>query len=240
MVFDNEKMCKLFYEILTSDDVALNFYNCYLKPEFRKWINSVLPEVEDCRRQEQDNPWHIYNCLDHILHSVEEINKLTKGKYSLETRRELAITMFFHDLGKPKCHTKRYSEAFGREVDSFRGHNLESEKIFHRVADNLQIDKTKEKIIGALIKEHDIFSSITIKDDGNKYHKVLSKELIDEMVNEFNKYGNGAVLMKYLILIAKADNLAQNPKLTRGPLTLINKAESYIDKIIMQTERNSM
>ena len=34
-----------------------------------------MPQVEDCKNQEQNNPWHKYNVLDHILHSVEEMNK---------------------------------------------------------------------------------------------------------------------------------------------------------------------
>lgn len=215
------------------DNVTLNFHKCYANPKFKEWIDSVLPEVEQCRRLEQDTPWHIYNCLDHILHSVEEINKLTQG-YSQKIRKELLWTMFFHDLGKPKCHIRRYSEAFGREVDSFYNHNLESEKIFYRAAPYFGINANQLKLIGALIREHDAFLSITEKEDGNKHHKVLSKELIKEMVDKFNLVGDGVALMKELVLVAKADNLAQNPKLTQNSLSLINKIDRLVEELFKE------
>ena len=64
-----------------------------------------------------------------------------------------------------------------------------------------------------------------IEDDGNKFHKVLTNELIKEEVEEFNKFGNGAELFKYLIMVGRSDNLAQNPELTGESLQLLNTME---------------
>ena len=61
----------LLDNILLSDYVVDEFkseYNNNL--EFRLWLLGILPEIEDCEKQKQNNPWHIYNVLDHILHSV--------------------------------------------------------------------------------------------------------------------------------------------------------------------------
>lgn len=73
------KVKDLLDKILLSNNVIDEFYKNYENPSFKKWILNILPEIEDCKNTKQDNPWHVYNCLDHILHSVENINKLSKG-----------------------------------------------------------------------------------------------------------------------------------------------------------------
>ena len=111
-------------DILLSENVLSDFYNNY-KGEFKNWLLEILPEIEDCRNQQQNNPWHKYNVLDHILHSVEEMNKQTKD--FKEDRLMLATTMFLHDIGKPECHISRIVD--GKPRDSFFNHNIASEKI---------------------------------------------------------------------------------------------------------------
>ena len=80
----------------TEQTEVSEYYQNYQPNSLKSWLNDVLPEIEDCQNLQQDNPWHIYNCLDHILHSVENINNLTQGK-SQEDRRLLAYVMFLHD-----------------------------------------------------------------------------------------------------------------------------------------------
>ena len=53
-------------EILLSKDVRTNFLNAYKDPKFKGWLLSILPEIEKCKNQKQDNPWHVYNFLEHI------------------------------------------------------------------------------------------------------------------------------------------------------------------------------
>ena len=72
-------MLEILDNILLSDDVTNEFYKNYDNKDFKTWILSILPEIEDCKNQQQDNPWHIYSVLNHILHSVEEMNKQTKN-----------------------------------------------------------------------------------------------------------------------------------------------------------------
>ena len=109
-------MIKVLDSILLNDNVVQEFYKHYKETGFHKWLLNLLPEVEACRNLKQDNPWHIYNCLDHILHSVEQMNNQTKG-LNHEERRMLAYTMFLHDMGKPECYLRRYSKLYKREVD---------------------------------------------------------------------------------------------------------------------------
>ena len=217
-------------KVLLSKKVVDEFYKQYEKKEFRKWINGIIPEVEDCKNQQQDNPWHIYNCLDHILHSVEEINKQTENM-DYNTRKILAYTMFFHDIGKPKCHLRRFSKLYGREVDSFFNHNFESEKIAIRALPNLGFDKEQSKIISTLVREHDVFLSLTLEDDGNKFHRVLTTEVLKEIVNRFNGFENKIQMTKMLAMVGRADNLAQNPKMTKESLHKVDVFEKMLENL---------
>lgn len=223
-------MINLLDRILLSDNVVENFYKNYEDEGFRNWLLSILPEVESCKNLKQDNPWHVYNCLTHILHSVEEINKQTKDMDN-SIRRMLAYTMFLHDIGKPNCLIRRYSKLYKKEIDSFFNHNIAGEKIANRVLDKFNFNKTEQKVIEMFIKEHDMFMFITLENDDNPYHKVLNYKYLKEKVKELNIYGNGKKLLKYLILIGRADNKSQNPELTEKSLKLLDKMESMIENM---------
>jgi len=218
-------------DVLLSDNVVEEFYKNYKDAEFRKWILGVLPEVEDCRNTKQDNPWHIYNCLDHILHSVENINKQSLH-LDAETRKCLAYVMFLHDIGKPKCKLRRYSKLYRKEVDSFFNHNIASRDIADRVLPQFGFDSKQQEMIKLLIEEHDIFMFITLNPDGNKFHKVLTPQLVDEYVNKYNQVGNGGELLSQLIMVGRSDNLAQNPKMTAGSLELLDKMQEMLSDVI--------
>ena len=71
---------KLLDDILLSEKVVDKFYFEYKNNlEFKNWLLGILPEIEDCEKQKQNNPWHKYNVLGHILHSVEAMNNQTRG-----------------------------------------------------------------------------------------------------------------------------------------------------------------
>lgn len=222
-------MLETLDRVLLSASPVDNFYKMYSQGEFKTWLLGVLPEVEDCKNLKQDNPWHIYGCLDHILHSVEEINKLT-GNLPQETRRMLAYTMFLHDIGKPSCHLRRYSKKYGREIDSFFNHNLASKKVAERVLSKLRFSDEEKCAMEMFIEMHDIFMFITLKDDGNKFHHVLTPEYLDSEIQKLDKVGDGKTLMKYLVLVGIADNKAQNPQMTKDSLHLLDVITGMLQK----------
>jgi len=224
-------MIEVLDNILLSDRVVENFYKKYNEDDFKNWLISILPEVEKCNNTEQDNPWHIYNCLHHILHSVEEINKQTK-QFDLPIRRMLAYTMFLHDIGKPDCKIRRYSKLYHREVDSFFNHNIVGAEIASRVLKHFKFKAKEQEIIKLFIKEHDMFMFLTLEDDGNRYHTVLSEEYLKNKILEFNNFGNGKQLLEWLVLIGRADNKAQNPQMTGKSLELLDKMEAMLKNII--------
>ncbi len=216
-------------DILLSDNATQNFYQEYRNPDFRTWLNSFLPEVEKCRLQKQDNPWHIYSCLDHILKSVEAINKQTTNLEPIE-RRKLAYTMFLHDIGKPDKYIRRYSKLYKREVDSFFNHNLQSRDIAKRVlTTNLGFDQDDSREIQELVERHDMFMFITLEDDHNPHHRVLTQTYLQEVKSELNQNFDDQEMLKKLTMIGRADNMAQNPEMTQDSLLLIDTMEKMLD-----------
>ena len=220
--------------ILASENVVEEFYKHYANEDFKQWLLSLLPEVEACRNQPQDNPWHIYNCLDHILHSVEEMNKLTT-ELNYKTRRLLAYTMFYHDLGKPTCHIRRYSKLYKREVDSFFNHNEVSYDIAYRTARLFNFTSYQRDIICHLVRNHDIFMFITLHDDGNPHHQILSYDLLQKEIDKFYDKEDKKTVMQYLIMVGRADNLAQNSKMTNNSLQLLNTMEQMLKTLIINS-----
>lgn len=223
-------MLSVLDKILLNDNVVDEFYKHYCDGEFRRWLINLIPEVEDCKNLKQDNPWHIYNCLDHILHSVEEINKQSVNM-DRDVRRMLAYTMFFHDMGKPECYIRRYSKLYGREIDSFFNHNKASVKIASRVLPSFNFDENRMKIINTLVDKHDIFMSLTLVDDGNHYHRVLTEDYVEDLVTELNNVGNGEEIINYLIMVGRSDNLSQNPKMTGNALKLLDVMQGMASNV---------
>ena len=55
--------------------------------------------------------------------------------------------------------------------------------------------------------------------------------MLIEHISSLDKYGDGKVLMHYLTMVGKADNMAQNPKMTQNSLKLINTMQDMIANI---------
>ena len=211
--------------ILLTKNVKMNFHTLCIGKNFYGWIKGLIPEIVACKKCQQNTPWHIYNVLDHILVSVEEINKLTAG-YDKNIRKFFAYAMFLHDLGKPK--TKKTIDVNGKQIDTFKDHQEESEKIAKRVLPQLGFDDKEVQLMCLLILNHDLFNKI-VKIPTRADQKQFSRKLIEELVNDFNKYGNGIDILNDIVLIGIADNMAQNPELTAKPLEILNETRVLLD-----------
>ena len=222
-------MVKKLDSILLSENAKELFLQAYSEPEFHKWIMKILPEIERCKNQKQDNPWHIYNCLEHILVSVEEMNKQT-DQMEENVRRKLAYCMFLHDIGKPHSYIRRFSKAYGRDVDSFFNHNKKSAEIAKRVLPELSFSNEEIRQMTKLIYKHDIFMFISLTPTKNQFHKELTPQLIEEEIKDLNNVGDGSELLRQLILIGRADNKAQNPEMTQESLKLLQAMEDMVQR----------
>jgi len=222
-------MLEILDKVILSENVVEDFYNEYKNNvKFKNWLDDVIPEIKKCEDQKQNNPWHKYNVLGHILHSVEEMNNMTKD-LEYNEKRLLAYTMFFHDIGKPDCHIRRNKN--GKMIDSFFNHNIKSEEIVKRILPRLNFNERDSKIIEKLVLKHDIFMFIKLEKTDNPYWKQLSNDVIEEEIDDLNLVGDGFKLMKYLIWVGRSDNLAQNEKMTGESLKMLEKFEEMLENL---------
>ena len=214
-------------KILLDDNVVEKFHEEYKDgTEFKNYLNKVLPEIQECEKQQQNNPWHKYNVLDHILHSVEAMNKQTKNLPEKD-RIILAYTMLMHDIGKPETHITRMKK--GVEIDSFFNHNKAGVAIVERALPNLGFSEKETKIISKLVDKHDIFMFIQTGDTPNPHHRKLDNKLINKEIKDLNEVGNGEELLKYLVMVGRSDNLAQNEKMTGPSLKMLDKFDEMLE-----------
>lgn len=218
-------------EILLGEKVKDQFKVALSDKEFSGWLYGILPEIKDCARQEQNNPWHIYNVLDHILVSVDKMNEQTKDM-SLRDRRLLAYTMLLHDIAKPKCYIERVKN--GKKIDSFfanGGHAVQSAKIAKRVANQFGFGNKEERKLVKLVEDHDIFMNLTLNKTSNPYLKQLDESVVSSKIDELNKIGDGEKLANMLVMVGRADSGAQNPKMTGPCFELLDRYESLVDVV---------
>ena len=223
-------------DILLGENVKDNFKDALKNKSFADWLYGILPEIKDCAKQEQNNPWHIYNVLDHILVSVDKMNEQTRD-LDYSERRLLAYTMFLHDIAKPKCHIERVKN--GKKIDSFfanGGHGMQSAKIARRTYSNLGFDAKAGEVLVKLVADHDIFMNLTIDKSTNPHLKQLTFEVVQEKINELNEFGNGEKFAGMLVKIGRADSGAQNPKMTVGSFKILDRYEEIIDSMACNME----
>ena len=215
-------------KILLSADVCARFFREYgANARFRERLHCILPEIELCIRQPQNSVWHIYPVMEHILHSVEEMNRLSRSLPDGE-RRILAYTMFFHDLGKPACHSVKIVD--GTPRDSFAFHNLESEKIAARALPFFGFGEGETAKIARLVRDHDIFLLLT-EHPVKPWQIRLTPQFLKDYIAELGAYGDGRAVFDDLLMVGIADNRAQNPAMTGEPLAFIEKIRAMANEI---------
>jgi tRNA nucleotidyltransferase (CCA-adding enzyme) len=104
-------------------------------------IFELIPELKECKNFKQNNPWHIYDVYEHILHVVDNVpNNIT-----------IRLAALFHDIGKPKVYIEDENG-----VGHFYNHWIISKEIFLRFALKNNLDDKLTKSVANLIYYHDI------------------------------------------------------------------------------------
>jgi tRNA nucleotidyltransferase (CCA-adding enzyme) len=156
-----------------------------------KLLEHIIPEFMVCYHTEQNNPYHVYNVADHILHTVEHV----------ENSSILRWTMLLHDIGKP---LKKTTDLKG--IDHFYGHQQTSAELAVSILNRLRFDRETIKKITKLIFNHDL----DIFDSEKSIRKVVSKvgedsfiELLE--VQKADAMGQNRIYLDKRIL--KLDNI---------------------------------
>ena len=168
---DIMKRLKLFEIILSENPIETIKQN-------ENFMFDLIPELSTCKNFDQHNKWHVYDVYEHILHVIDNV----------PNDRVLRLTALFHDLGKPKTFTMDENG-----VGHFRGHWVESQKIFDEFALKYNLDKKESKLISNLIFYHDANPLNFSEEDFITFIKSFTRDEIE-----------------MLYVIKRADLLAQN------------------------------
>ena len=129
-----------------------------------KEIFDFIPELEKSKGFNQNNPWHVYDVYEHILHVVDNVDDMF----------ELRLAALFHDIGKPYVYKE---DANG--IGHFYNHWLVSEEIFSKFATRESMNEKTIKRISKLIFYHD--KSLNKLDD-HELACVLSQFSQEELI----------------------------------------------------------
>ena len=104
-------------------------------------LTHIIPQLDNCFGEAQNNRFHIYDVGEHIMHTVAN------------TPQDLVLrwAALLHDVGKP-CVSSVDSDG----IIHFYGHHRESKRIANDVLHRLRLDNASLKDILTLIENHDV------------------------------------------------------------------------------------
>lgn len=108
--------------------------------EYSDFITQIIPELKPCVGFQQNNPYHIYDVWEHIVHAVD----------IAEPDQELRMALLLHDIGKPFCY-----EEDENHVGHFHGHGKISADIARVVLNRLRFSSEEISRIVQLVAIHD-------------------------------------------------------------------------------------
>ena len=184
-------------KLITGDGVK----NIFL--EHIQVMIEIIPELEQTIGFVQNNPYHCYDVLTHTLASVDAAPK------DLIIR----LTMLFHDIAKPKCHTESDDG-----VGHFYGHPQEGSDMAKEILSRLKYDNDTVKAVTQLVLYHDA--------EIHPGHKHIKRWL--------NKIGEEQ--LRQLLKVKHADAMAQSDKYRQDKLDKLSIISFLIDEIIAQQQ----
>ena len=183
----NENLKKLF-DILLSNNPSI------LIRKNEDYIFNIIPELRKSKGFNQNNPWHIYDVYDHILHVIDGVKE----------NIILRLVALFHDIGKPYTYMEDENN-----IGHFYDHWTKSCEIFLNFSKKyeLPVDLTNE--VNKLIYYHDINISKLNREELNKFLDEFSVDEIN-MLYEIKKSDLLAQSPKYHYLITEYDLQKEN------------------------------
>jgi len=152
-------------------------------------IFSLIPEFKISKGFNQNNPWHIYDVYEHILHVIDGV------------RDDLILrfTALFHDIGKPYVYTEDENG-----IGHFYNHWNKSNEIFLNFAKKYSLDEDIIDTISKLIIYHDF--NFNVEDTKMiEIAKKLGKDNI-KLLFEIKRSDLKAQNEKYNYLLDSYDN----------------------------------
>lgn len=116
--------------------------NCFNFKSNHKFLKDLLYslDLEAFLGVSQNNPYHIYDVLEHSILAMTCVDTL-----------ELKLTMLLHDIGKGQCKIKDKNG-----IDHFYGHAKASKEIAEKWLTKYKYDNKTKNTVLILIENHDI------------------------------------------------------------------------------------
>ena len=192
-----ERIREEFNKIILSDNpkAIYDLYNYGL-------LENFLPEFKLAINTKQNNPYHIYTVGEHIIKSMENIDK----------DLILRLTMFLHDIGKPKTITTD-----NKGIDHFYNHPLVSKDIAETILKRMKYDNNTIAKVLTLVQYHD--------------QRVATKKSIRKLLSKI-----GEENFKELIKVWIADIKSQNPELIEERIKEIDIINGKFQEILEKNQ----
>lgn len=188
-----ERKREEFTKLLTGKDAK------YVLFRYSKIIEVVVPNIHPMIGFDQNNPHHCYDVWMHTLEALEAIRP----------DPVLRLTMFFHDIEKPACHTM---DSDG--ISHFHTHPEKSAATAERVMRSLRFSNEEIEAVTGLIRFHDF----RFPPDRKNVLRLL------------NRIGESA--FRLLLEVKRADLSAQSPYFIEEKRALVDSIEEVLDRVI--------
>lgn len=127
----------------------------------------IMPEFDKAMETPQNNPHHMYNVGEHLLHTLLEVRP----------DRSLRIAALLHDIAKPDTETKDYEG-----ISHFHGHAEMGEEKAAAILRRLKFDNDTINKVKKYVKFHDYKIETTpraVRRALNKIGKEYFKEILE-------------------------------------------------------------
>ena len=163
-----------------SFDILLSSKPSILIRKNEDYIFNIIPELRKSKGFNQNNPWHIYDVYDHILHVIDGVKE----------NIILRLTALFHDIGKPYTYTKDENN-----IGHFYNHWIKSCEIFLNFSKKYELPEDLSNEVKKLIYYHDLNISKLNREELNK-----TIEYFKNYTTIFNSLFENASFIIYLAL----------------------------------------
>lgn len=166
--------------------------------EYRAVIGVIIPELKPAFSCEQNNPWHIYNVYEHIIHAVHYAPK----------DEMIRLTMLLHDIGKPAVKTTDE-----KGTDHFKTHAYAGAEIAEKVLKRFKVSNDISKKVTSLIYYHQAVENVDeirvkhwLAKIGEDYTRALFRVRISDLLAH-NPEKIGYEVKKIKELLAELDEI---------------------------------
>ena len=171
----------------------------YVLFRYSRIIEVIVPNIHPMIGFDQNNPHHCYDVWMHTLEALEAVRP----------DPVLRLTMFFHDIEKPACHTM---DSDG--ISHFHTHPEKSAATAEKVMKSLRFSNDEIEAVTRLIRFHDFRFPPQRKN----------------VLNLLNRIGEDS--FRLLLEVKRADLSAQSPYYIDEKRALVDSIEEVLDHVI--------